>query len=75
MATMKLLEKKQVIMDDISVEREVARKYSLSDVTSDSDALNVNKNIVGEKPCHHGPFSLDQRGVARKYSLSEVTSD
>ena len=32
----------------------VARKYSLSDVSSDSDALNVDDDIVGETLGHHG---------------------
>ena len=42
----------------LSDKRGVARKYSLSDVTSDSDAPNVNKDIVSKKASHHGPVSL-----------------
>ena len=77
MSTMTLLMKKQVIMDHVSlmsVESHVST-HSLSDVTSDSDALNVDNDIVGEKSSHHGPVSSDEGGVARKYSLSDVTSD
>ena len=33
----------------LSDERGVARKYLLSDVTSDSDALNVDNNNISEK--------------------------
>ena len=53
----------------------MAHKYLLSDVTSDSNALNVDNDIVVKKPCHHGPCLSDGRGVARKYLLSDVTSD
>ena len=35
-----------------SDERGVARKYPLSDVGCDSDALNVNIDVVGEIPRH-----------------------
>ena len=45
----------------------MARKYSLSHVASDSDALNVDNNIVGDKGSHHGLGLSDERGVARKY--------
>ena len=53
----------------------MAHKYLLSDVTSDSNALNVDNDIVVKKPSHHGPCLSDGRGVARKYLLSDVTSD
>ena len=38
-----------------SDERGVARKYPLSDVGCDSDALNVNIDVVGEIPRHPDP--------------------
>ena len=43
----------------------MARQYSLSDVTSDSDALNVDNTILGENASHHEPVPSDERGVAR----------
>ena len=42
----------------LSDKRKVTRKYSLSDIKSDSDAPNVNNDIVSEKASHHGPVSL-----------------
>ena len=60
MSTITLLVKNQVIMDHVSlmsVEQHVST-HSLSDVTSDSDAPKVNKDIVSEKASHHGPVSL-----------------
>ena len=62
----------------------MARKYPLSDVGCDSDALNVNIDIVGEIPSHPEPGSTDAREVARNqrdddvmsnYSSSDVDSD
>ena len=40
---------------DPSDERGVARKYPLSDVGCDSDALNVNVNNVGQILRHQSP--------------------
>ena len=48
----------------------MARKYPLSDVASDSGALNVDNDIVGVAPSHHGPGASNECGVARKYPLS-----
>ena len=53
----------------------MARKYLLHDVASDSDALNVDNDIVGKKLSHHSPVLSDKRGVAHKYSLHDVASD
>ena len=62
----------------------VARKYSLSDVGCDSDALYVNIDVVGEIPRHPEPGSADAREVARNPrddgvmsndSSSDVNSD
>ena len=47
-----------------SDERGVARKYPLSDVGCDSDAPNVNIDVVGEIPRHPEPGSADARDVA-----------
>ena len=58
MLTITLLVKSKSSWASLSDERGVARKYSLSDVTSDSDAPNVNKDIVSEKSSHHGYISL-----------------
>ena len=38
-----------------SDERGVTRKYPLSDVGCDGDALNVNIHVVGEIPRHPEP--------------------
>ena len=43
----------------------MARKYPLSDVVCDSDALNVNIDVVGEVPRHPEPVSANAREVAR----------
>ena len=56
-----------------SDERGVARKYSLSDVGCDSDALNVNIDVVGEIPRHPEPGSADAREVARNPRDNDVT--
>ena len=48
-----------------SNDRGVARKYPLSDVGRDSDALNVSIVVVGEIPRHPEPGSADAREVAR----------
>ena len=48
-----------------SDERGVTRKYPLSDVVCDSDALNVNTDIVGEIPRHLEPGSADASEVTR----------
>ena len=53
----------------------MARQYSLSDVPSDSDALNVDYDIPGKNIGHYEPVLSDERRVARKYSLSDDTSD
>ena len=43
----------------------MARKYRLSDVGCDSDALNVNIDVVGEIPRNPEPGSADAREVSR----------
>ena len=43
----------------------MARKYPLSDIGCDSDALNVNIDVVGELPRHPKPGSADAREVVR----------
>ena len=53
-------------------ERGVARKYLPSDVASDSDALNVDNDIVDVPLSHHRPGASNECGVARKYPLSDV---
>ena len=58
-----------------SDERGVARKYSLSDVGCDSDALNVNIDVVGEIPRHPEPGSADAHEVARNPRDDDVTSN
>ena len=47
-------------------------KYPLSDVRSDSDALNVDNDIVSKTPSHHEPDLSDQHGVVSKYPLSDI---
>ena len=44
----------------------MARKYPLSDVASDRDALNVNHDIVGETPRHPGLGPKEARVATRK---------
>ena len=56
-----------------SDERGVARKYPLNDVGCDSDALNVNIDVVGEIPRHPEPVSADSREVARNPRDNDVT--
>ena len=64
MSTMTLLVKKPSHHGPcLSDERGVARKYLLSDVTSDSNTLNVDNDIVSEISSHHGPCLSDERGV------------
>ena len=53
----------------------MARKYLLSDVASDSDALNVDNDIARETEVIMGHSLSDERGVARKYPLSDVAGD
>ena len=53
----------------------VSTQYSLSDVTNDSGALNVDNDIVGDQASHHGLCLSDERRVARNYSLNDVASD
>ena len=50
----------------------MARKYPLSDVGSDSDALNVNIDVVGEIPRHPEPSSVDAREVSRNPRGDEI---
>ena len=57
-----------------SDERGVTRKYPLSDVGCDSDALNVNIDVVGEIPRHPEPGSADARDVARNTQDDDVMS-
>ena len=52
----------------------MARKYPLSDVGCDSDALNVNIDVVGEMPRHPDPGSADAREVARNPRDDDVMS-
>ena len=56
-------------------ERGVARKYPPSDVGCDSDALNVNFDIVGEIPRHPEPGSADACEVARNPCDDDVMSN
>ena len=58
-----------------SDDRGVARKYPLGDVGSDSDALNVNFDIVGEIPRHPEPGSADAREVTRNPRDDDVMSN
>ena len=63
-----------------SVERGVARKYPLSDVGCDIDALNVNIDVVGEIPRHTEPGSADAREVTRNlrdenFMSTDLSSD
>ena len=58
-----------------SDEREVARKYPLCDVGCDSDALNVNIDVVGEILRHTEPGSADAREVARNPRDDDVMSN
>ena len=51
----------------------VAHKYPLSDVGYDSDAQNVNIDVVGEIPRHPEPVSADSREVARNPRDNDVT--
>ena len=58
-----------------SDERGVARKYPLSDVGCDRDALNVNIDVVDEIPRHPEPGSADAREVARNPRDDDVMSN
>ena len=58
-----------------SDERGVARKYPLSDVGCDRDALNVNIDVVGEIPRHPNPGTADAREVERNPRDDEVMSN
>ena len=58
-----------------SDERGVAHKYPLSDVGCDSDALNVNIDVVGETPRHPEPGSTDAREVARNPRDDDIMSN
>ena len=50
----------------------MARKNPLTDVGCNSDALNVNVDIVGEIPRHSEPGSADAREVARNPRDNDV---
>ena len=58
-----------------SNDRGVARKYPLSSVGCDSDALNVNIDVVGKIPRHPEPGSADAREVARNSRDDDVMSN
>ena len=58
-----------------SYERGVARKYPLSAVGCDSDALNVNIDVVGKIPRHPESGSADLRKVARNPRDDDVMSN
>ena len=60
---------------DLSDERGVARKYPLSNVGCDSDALNVNIDVGGEIPRHPEPSSADAHEVVRNPHDDDVTSN
>ena len=49
----------------------MARKYPLSDVGYDSDALNVNIDVVSEIPRHPKPGLADAREVARIHVMAK----
>ena len=51
------------------------RKYPLSDVGCDSDALNVNTDVVVEKARHPDPGLADAREVARNPRGYDVISN
>ena len=53
----------------------MARMYPLSDVGCDSDALNINIDVVGEIPRHSEPGSADEREVARILRDDDVMSN
>ena len=53
----------------------MARKYSLSDVASDSDALDVDNDIVGRTPSFLRPGPSDESLAAREYLRMAVASD
>ena len=53
-----------------SDERGVARKYPLSDVGCDSDALHANVDVVGEIPRHPEPGSANALEVARNHVMT-----
>ena len=53
----------------------MARKYPLSDVDCDSDALNVNIDGVGEITRHPEPGSADAHEVARNPRYDDVMSN
>ena len=58
-----------------SDERVVAHKYLLSDVGCDSDALNVNIDVVDTISRHPEPGSADAREVARNPRDDDVMSN
>ena len=58
-----------------SDERGMARMYPLSDFGCDSDALNVNVNVVGEISNHPEPGSANAREVARNPRDEDVMSN
>ena len=53
----------------------MAHKYPLSDVGCDSDALNVNIDVVAEISRHLEPRSADAREVARNPRDDNVMSN
>ena len=53
----------------------MARMYPLSDFGCDSDALNVNVNVVGEISNHPEPGSANAREVARNPRDEDVMSN
>ena len=58
-----------------SDERRVARKYPLSDVAYDSDALNVEHDIVGVTPRPPGLGPNDARVATRKQLGDDMELD
>ena len=65
---------------DPSDERVVEYIYSLNEVGSDSDALNVDVDVAGEIPRHPWHGSTDAREVARnpcngEFDSSDLSSD
>ena len=58
-----------------SDERGEARQYSLSDVACNSDALNVDHNIIGVTPRHPGLGPNDARVATRKPLVDDMELD
>ena len=52
----------------------MARNYSLSDVASDSEALDVDNDIVGRTPSFLRPGPSGESVVTRKYPRIAVAS-